>query len=138
MPLLAVTLLAPLLVGAADRGEAPPWPAGSDVKYLTHDGAAVGPFEKLRAPGKYTVFDLYADWCGPCKLVDRHLRAVVAHRKDVAVRKLNIVDWDSPLAKQMGPDFETLPFVVVISPAGTRTEILGANLNALNAALARR
>src|SRR5262249_44405869 len=66
----------------------PDYPAGADVAVLSKDGAAVGPLDKLRAAGKYTVFDVYADWCGPCRTVDDHLRQVVAARTDVAVRKL--------------------------------------------------
>jgi copper chaperone CopZ len=76
----------------------PEYPPGADVVRLSSDGAAVGPLEKLRVPGKYTVFDIYAEWCGPCRLVDERLREIVAERKDVAIRKLNVVSFDSPLA----------------------------------------
>jgi thiol-disulfide isomerase/thioredoxin len=119
--------------GAYRAGEA--FPAGADIVVLSKDGAAVGPFEKLRVAGKYTVFDLYADWCGPCRQVDARLREIVAARQDVAVRKLNVVDFDTPLARQMGPGFEALPFVVVYSPSGKRTEITGLDLQKLDKAL---
>lgn len=111
------------------------YPSGADVKLLSPDGRAVGPFGKLRAAGKYTVFDLFADWCGPCKLIDAHLKKVTGERTDVAVRKLNVVDFDSPLARQMGEDFDALPFVVVYTPKGKRIEISGADLKAIDAAL---
>src|SRR5882672_9087451 len=58
------------------------YPAGADVVVLTEDGSAVGPLDKLRVPGKYTVFDVYADWCGPCRVVDTKLRETVAARPD--------------------------------------------------------
>jgi thiol-disulfide isomerase/thioredoxin len=111
------------------------FPSGADVITLTKDGSAVGSFEKLRVPGKYTVFDIYADWCGPCRQVDARLREILATRKDVAVRKLNVVDFDTPLARQMGPGFEALPFVLVYSPKGKRTEISGLDLPKLDKAL---
>jgi copper chaperone CopZ/thiol-disulfide isomerase/thioredoxin len=127
------------VVGAGQGAYLPPpdYPAGADVVRLTNDGQAVGPLKKLRVPGKHTVFDVYADWCGPCRLVDEALRTVVGKRSDVAVRKLNVVDFDSPLARELGSSFEALPYVVVFSPTGKRTEIRGANLKKLEEALAR-
>lgn len=115
----------------------PDYPAGSDVAHLTNDGQKVGPLKKLRVPGKHTVFDVYADWCGPCHEIDERLRSIVAARTDVAVRKLNVVDFDSPLARELGSDFEGLPYLVVFSPQGTRTAIRGANVKKLEEALRR-
>jgi copper chaperone CopZ len=114
----------------------PEYPAGADVAWLSRDGAAVGPLPKLRARDKYTVFDVYADWCGPCRSVDDHLRDVVTARPDVAVRKLNIVDFDTPLAKELGSRVEVLPYVVVFTPAGKRIDIAGADMGKLDKALA--
>ena len=114
------------------------YPPGADVQTLSRKGEAVGPLAKRRVTDKYTVFDVYADWCGPCRLVDAHLREVTAERKDVAVRKLNVVDFDTPLAREFGPDFEVLPYVVVFSPQGKRTDIFGADLERLDKALRAR
>jgi copper chaperone CopZ len=116
----------------------PEYPEGADVMRLSSDGSAVGPLEKLRVPGKYTVFDIYADWCGPCRLIDERLRDIVAERKDVAVRKLNVVNFDSPLAKELGDGFSALPYVVVFSPSGKRDDILGVNLIRLGGALSEK
>lgn len=113
----------------------PEFPPGTDVQLLTSDGSAVGPLPKLAVPGKYTVFDVFADWCGPCRAVDARLRQVVAQRPDVAVRKLNVRDFDTPLARELGPAFETLPYVVVLTPKGRRIDIAGANFQALDKAL---
>jgi copper chaperone CopZ len=124
--------------GAGQGAYLPPatYPAGSDVATLTPDGGAVGPLDKLRAPAKYTVFDVYADWCGPCRKVDERLRELVGQRADVAVRKLNVVDFDTPLARELGPQFEALPYVIVFSPAGKRTDIQGIDFEKLDRALA--
>jgi copper chaperone CopZ len=116
----------------------PDYPEGADVVRLSSDGSAVGPLEKLRVPGKYTVFDIYADWCGPCRLIDERLRDIVAERKDVAIRKLNVVSFDSPLAKELGDAFSALPYVVVFSPSGKRDDILGVNLIRLGGALSEQ
>jgi len=111
------------------------YPIGSDMRVLSADGSAVGKLEKLRVPAKYTVFDVYAEWCGPCRFVDARLREVVATREDVAVRKLNVVDFDTPLAKELGSRIEALPYVIVFDPAGKRTDIVGADFGKLDKAL---
>ena len=81
------------------------------------------------------MFDVYAEWCGPCRFVDARLRELIAGRKDLAVRKLNVVDFDSPLAKELGPRIEALPYVIVFDPAGKRTDIVGADFGKLDKAL---
>jgi thiol-disulfide isomerase/thioredoxin len=116
----------------------PEYPAGADVKLLTGDGSAVGPLDKLRVSGKYTVFDVFATWCGPCRLVDARLRELSAARRDLAVRKLNVVDFDSPLAGQLGSRLTALPHLIVFTPAGKRIEFEGYDPQALDAALAAK
>ena len=114
----------------------PEFPAGADVAWLSRDGSAVGPLPKLRVAGKYTVFDVYADWCGPCREVDERLRAIVAARSDVAVRKLNVVEFGSPLGKELGSRLEALPYVIVFTPSGKRVDIAGVDMAKLDKALA--
>ena len=112
-----------------------PYPEGADVATVTAKGEAVGPLENLRVPGKYTVLDFYAEWCGPCRLVDKQLRDIVGTRKDVAIRKLNVIDFESPLARQLGRKLKALPYVVVFDPSGKRVEISGNQPKKLSAAL---
>ena len=126
------------IVGAGQGAYLPkePYPAGADVLELNKDGAAVGPLDKLRVADKFTVFDVYADWCGPCRDVDKKLREIVAGRPDVAVRKLVVLDFDSPLARELG--LEMLPHVIVYTPEGKKTEIRGAELGKIDKALKKR
>jgi len=125
---------APAAVPAAAPAANPAdgWPEGTDVKVLSKDGSAVGPLDKLRVPGKYTVFDVYADWCGPCQLVDQHLHSLAAARKDLAIRKLNVVEFESPLGRELGARFDALPYVVIFTPDGRRKTIKGADLDKLD------
>lgn len=116
----------------------PEFPAGADVAWLSRDGSAVGPLPKLRVAEKYTVFDVYADWCGPCRAVDERLREIVAARSDVAVRKLNVVEFESPLGKELGSRLEALPYVIVFTPSGKRIDIAGADMAKLDKALAAK
>jgi len=60
---------------------------------------AVIHLSELLAPGKVTIVDFYADWCAPCKAIDPYLRGL-AQDPLVAVRKVDIVGWQSPVAKQ--------------------------------------
>jgi len=110
----------------------------ADVVVLSKKGESIGSLKKHLVPGKYTVFDVYADWCGPCHLVDKKLRQIMATRSDIAVRKLNLVDFNTPLAKDLGPRIRGLPYVVVFDPNGKRTDIMGAKLDRIVAALAAR
>ena len=113
------------------------YPAGADVETLSPDGRAVGSLERKRVAGKHTVFDVYADWCGPCRLVDARLREILGQRTDVAVRRLNVVSFETPLAGELGPDFQALPYLIVFSPSGKRTDIEGADFAKLDKALGR-
>jgi copper chaperone CopZ len=113
------------------------YPADADVQLLSPDGRAVGSLERLRVEGKHTVFDVYADWCGPCRLVDARLREIVGQRSDVAVRRLNVISFETPLASELGPSFTALPYLVVFSPSGKRTDIEGADFAKLDKALAK-
>lgn len=113
------------------------YPPGADVQLLSPDGRAVGSLERQRVPGKHTVFDVYADWCAPCRLVEARLRELLGERSDIAVRRLNVVDFESPLAGELGPDFEALPYLVVFSPSGKRTDINGADFARLDRALTK-
>lgn len=70
---------------------------------------------ELLAPGKVTVVDFYADWCGPCKTIEPYLRSL-ANDPEVAVRKVDIVGWGSPVARQWG--LESIPNMRVYDKQG--------------------
>ncbi len=116
------------ILGSGRGAYLPPldYPRGVDVAVLTRTGAAVGPLETLRVPGRITIFDVYADWCVACRPMDLHVREFARTHRNVAVRKLNLARWDSPLARELGPRLTALPHVVVFSPDGRRREFDGA------------
>jgi thiol-disulfide isomerase/thioredoxin len=118
--------------------EAPPRPPeGADVKLLSKEGEDVPDLLAHLAPGKVTVFDFYADWCAPCRKIDAHVYGLLRQRTDVAVRKLNVVSWESPLAKRHLAQVPNLPYVVVYGRDGKKVrDISGFDLAALDAAIA--
>ncbi len=66
--------------------------------------------------GKYTIFDFYADWCPPCRVLDPELRKLAARHENVAIRKIDIIDWTTPVVKQHG--VKDLPHMILYGPDG--------------------
>jgi thiol-disulfide isomerase/thioredoxin len=114
-------------------------PGEADVAVLSQDGADVATLEPHRVIGKFTVFDFRADWCPPCRKVDEHLFAKLETRNDIAVRKLDVASWESPIAERWLRDVPELPYLVVFGPDGRRLgDIAGAKLEELDALLEPR
>jgi thiol-disulfide isomerase/thioredoxin len=108
-----------------------------DVVKIASGGETVE-LESHLAPGKVTVFDFYAVWCKPCRAVDRHMRDVLTQHDDVALRKLDVVDWDSEVAKQHLKSAAELPYVFVYGRDGKQVAaISGLALEVLDAAIAK-
>jgi thioredoxin 1 len=66
--------------------------------------------------GKVTVVDFYADWCGPCRMLSPKLEEMAANNSGIALVKINIINWQSPVAKQFA--ITGIPRVQVYGPWG--------------------
>lgn len=76
--------------------------------------------KKIVVPGKITVIDLYADWCGPCKVLETRLHNYMTTHDGIALRRANVGKWDTPVAVQATREFraEALPYVRVYDAKG--------------------
>jgi thioredoxin 1 len=71
---------------------------GQSVEVISH-GQQID-ISKHLALGNVTVVDFYADWCGPCKAVEPTIQQLAKSDPEIAVRKIDIVNWASPVATQ--------------------------------------
>ena len=67
-----------------------------------------------------TIFDFYADWCAPCRLYSPKLERLVLEFPNLALRKVDMVSWESDLAKQLTKEYRlpALPFTLVFDEKG--------------------
>jgi thiol-disulfide isomerase/thioredoxin len=115
----------------------PPPLAGADIAQLSKHGEDVPNLDAHAVPGKVTLFDFYADWCAPCRKIEAHVSGLLSKRSDLAVRKLNVVSWETPLAARYLKNVPDLPYVVVYGKNGRRVgAISGLKLDALDEAIA--
>ena len=102
--------------GAIEQQKRQQRAARASSPYLDYrqNGARVSERE-LIAPGKVTVIDFYADWCGPCRAITPQLQRM-SQDPEVAVRKVDIVKWGSPVAQQW--NLKSIPNMRVYDKTG--------------------
>ena len=83
-----------------------------DVQTIVKAGEEVD-VEKFLAPGKITIVDFSAKWCGPCRALGEHIYDLLVENPALALRKIEIVDWDSPISKRYLIHADELPYVRV-------------------------
>ena len=88
--------------------------AGLDIATASH-GEAFELADHLAA-GKITIFDYYADWCGPCHLLTPKLERLLLKYDNLALRTVDISNWESEAAQQA--DIPGLPYVRIYGPQG--------------------
>jgi thiol-disulfide isomerase/thioredoxin len=71
---------------------------GQEGEVIAH-GAQVD-ITKHLSMGNVTIVDFYADWCGPCKQISPTLEQMAKSDPEIALRKIDIVDWTTAVVKQ--------------------------------------
>ncbi len=99
---------------------------GQSIEVISH-GQQID-ISKHLALGNVTIVDFYADWCGPCKAVAPTIQQLAQSDPEIAVRKIDIVNWGSPVAAQY--HVNTLPRVEVYGRKGQLVgTVKGADLD---------
>jgi thioredoxin 1 len=87
---------------------------GQQGEVISH-GAAVDITRHL-AQGRVTVVDFYADWCGPCRQLSPALEQMAKTDSEIALRKIDIVNWKTAVARQF--NIHSIPQVNVYNRGG--------------------
>jgi len=96
----------------------------ADVRLISQ-GREVNLEEHL-VPGKLVIFDFYADWCAPCRVLTPRLEKLVAQNPDrIALRKVDVINWESPVSRQHG--VSSLPHLVLFGADGGRLAAGGSD-----------
>ena len=101
---------------------------GPPVEVISH-GAQVD-INKHLALGSVTVVDFYADWCGPCRQLSSSLDEMVRTDPEIALRKIDIVNWKTAVARQF--NVHSIPQANVYDRAGSLIgSVVGADIDAI-------
>ena len=78
--------------------------------------------EEVLKSEKTVLVDLYADWCGPCRMVGPIVSEIANERSDVKVGKIN-VDEQPELAAQF--QVMSIPMLAVIKNGKLENQVVG-------------
>jgi thioredoxin-like negative regulator of GroEL len=87
---------------------------GQQVEVISH-GAPVD-ITKHLVLGHVTVVDFYADSCGPCRQLSPRLEQMARTDPEIALRKIDIVNWKTPVVKQY--NIRSIPQVNIYNRCG--------------------
>ena len=112
---LAIGIAVLILSGKGKLGSRVP-PGGGKITWLTDLPSAIA---KAKETGRPIMIDFYADWCGPCKMLDAETYSddrVAAASTNLVMVRID-VDQNQPLAGRYR--VESIPTIVVLNSEGT-------------------
>ncbi len=104
----------------------------SKIEIISYGGENVS-LSSNAVKGGITIFDFYADWCGPCKSLSSKLEPYVKSTSGVYLKKINIKDWDSAVAKYY--QVESIPSVWIYDQNGNEVRTKLNNFEAIKNAV---
>jgi copper chaperone CopZ len=112
--------------------------AGLDIQSLP-PGEKIK-FKKEVAPGKITIFDFTAKWCGPCRVFTPKVEQLLLKYPNLAVREADILEWDSDLGKQLTSEHQmpSLPFTLIFDDRGKLLgKVIGNSIEEVEAIISK-
>ena len=107
---------------------------GQPSEVISH-GAQVDINQHL-ALGNVTVIEFYADWCGPCRRLSPSLEQMASSDPEIALRKIDIVNWRTPVAQQF--NVHSIPQVNIYNRAGDLVgTVMGADVDKVRSYVAQ-
>lgn len=85
------------------------------VRVVSEGGKRID-LASVLVPGKVTMVDFYADWCGPCRMLSPRLEQLAIGDPKVVLCKIDIVNWGTDIAKQF--NIRSIPNVRVYDAKG--------------------
>ncbi|HEY6170528.1 MAG TPA: thioredoxin family protein [Verrucomicrobiae bacterium] len=96
------------------------------VRIISNRGERVD-LPSLLAEGKVTIVDFFAPWCGPCRQISPVLEKIARDDPNIALLKIDIVNWGTPVATQFG--LQAIPNIRVFdrnkNPVGNPASDIG-------------
>jgi thioredoxin 1 len=123
-------------VQTGQSASAQPNTAGADNPIDVITGGNEVDINKHLASGKITLVEFYAEWCGPCKMISPTLEKLAKTDSNIALCKIDIVNWSSPVTRQF--QIHSIPCVVVFDRKGQMVGVMrGVDPDALNQYIAQ-
>ncbi|MCB9554965.1 MAG: thioredoxin family protein [Deltaproteobacteria bacterium] len=94
----------------------PTQPQTGFVRDLARGGQSFS-LAKIRPGGRVAVIDFWAEWCAPCKVIDKMLRRL-AKTEPLAVYRVEVPSFDAPVAQAYLSGVNQLPAIWIYNRRG--------------------